>query len=183
MASTYHTWTNAYPSPRTKYLSKLLTLIPKDTPILELGCGSGIPCTKMLSEHSSNVTANDISAAMIELAKENVKGKGVKFVHGDMMGLEFGEGTLGAVAAFYSVIHLPRGEQEVMLRRICGWLGERGYLLLNLGTREMVGNVNENCECSWGFFPDLGGDCDALRSGECAVWRRPLSCVSNFLKK
>jgi len=146
MASTYHEWTNAYPSPRTKYLTKLLSLIPKDTPVLELGCGAGLPCTKMLAEHSSNVTANDISGRMIELAKENVKEKGVDFVHGDMMALDFGKGRLGAVAAFYSVIHLPRDEQKIMLKRIWGWLAEDGYLLLNLGTMDSAENVNENCE-------------------------------------
>lgn len=123
----------------------------------------------MLAKHSSNVTANDISGAQIELAKQHVPG--VKFVKGDMMGLEFGEGSFDAVAAFYSVIHLPRDEQAVMLKRIWGWLKDGGYLLVNLGTRDSAEMVNNDCKC--GIISSIclrrgvtcNADCLSLRAG------------------
>lgn len=64
------------------------------------------------------------------------------------MSLEFEKGRFGAVVAFYSVIHLPREEQGVMLRRIWGWLEDGGYLLMNLGARDDPGSVNENVRTS-----------------------------------
>jgi ubiquinone/menaquinone biosynthesis C-methylase UbiE len=146
IAPRYLDWISLYSSPRTAYISKLLHLIPKNAFILELGCGAGLQCTKMLAEHSKNVTANDISGAQIDLAKGHAPG--VTFVRSDMMGLEFEERSFDAVAAFYSVIHLPRNEQEVILKRVWGWLREGGYLLVNLGVRDSVESVRDDCKLS-----------------------------------
>ncbi|KAE9368091.1 S-adenosyl-L-methionine-dependent methyltransferase [Stipitochalara longipes BDJ] len=141
MAARYLEWTTSQPSPRTTYLEKLLALLSKDIKpkALELGCGAGVPGTQILAA-SCDVTANDISKAQIELAKKNVPG--ATFVHGDIMSLEFEKGAFDAVVAFYSIIHLPREEQEVLMGRIARWLTEGGLLLMNLGARDNPGSVN-----------------------------------------
>jgi len=49
-----------------RWIHAELATLPKDSPILEVGCGDG-SFTKVLGEHSSAVTAIDISADQIEL--------------------------------------------------------------------------------------------------------------------
>jgi 2-polyprenyl-3-methyl-5-hydroxy-6-metoxy-1,4-benzoquinol methylase len=49
-----------------------------------------------------------------------------------MMALEFRPAMFDAVVAFYSLIHLPRVEQEILLQRISTWLRPGGWFLANL---------------------------------------------------
>lgn len=141
IAPTYNKWTTSGPSPRPSQTKRLLELIPEKSKVLELGCGAGIPGTQILASHCS-VTGNDISGAQIALARQNVPD--AAFVQGDMMALTFDEGSFDAVVAFYSVIHLPREEQKVMMGKIAGWLKDGGYVLVNLGANDNEGSVNQD---------------------------------------
>lgn len=141
IAPRYLEWITYRPSVRPLYLSKLLKLLPEKSKILELGCGAGVPTTQLLAQ-THEVTANDISTAQIELAKKRVPE--AKLVQGDMMSLIFAPATFNAAVAFYSIIHLPRDEQVVMLQRIEEWLCDGGYLLLNLGVKDDPGTVERD---------------------------------------
>jgi SAM-dependent methyltransferase len=141
IASEYLKWTTSDSSPRIEYLQKLLKLLPQGSRTLELGCGAGIPATQMLARHS-HVTANDISTVQIALARQNIPKANI--IQSDMMSLAFPPGNFDAVVALYSIIHLPRVEQEVMVKRISEWLCPGGYLLMNLGTRDDPGSVKED---------------------------------------
>jgi SAM-dependent methyltransferase len=143
IAPRYLAWTSSTPSPREEYTNKLLSLLstsprPK---ILELGCGAGIPCTQYLAQHAT-VTANDISSAQLALAAQNAPS--AVLIHSDMMSLSFPPNSFDAVVAFYSIIHLPRDEQEVLMERMYGWVKEGGYFLGNLGTMDCEESVREN---------------------------------------
>ena len=48
-----------------EWLSYLNRAIPHGSPVLDLGCGSGVPCTKMLAENFE-VTGLDISEAPVD---------------------------------------------------------------------------------------------------------------------
>jgi SAM-dependent methyltransferase len=148
IAVRYLEWTSSSPSPRLNYLTKLLFLLNKShkdgeqkPKVLELGCGAGVPSTKVLAE-SCEVIGNDISAVSLDLARSNVPG--ATFIKGDMMDLEFENGSLDAVLGFYSIIHLPREEQVVLMKRIWRWVKEGGYLLVNLGTKDSEESVNQD---------------------------------------
>ena len=52
------------------------------------------------------------------------------------MSLAFEPDSFDAVVAFYSIFHLPKEEQGMMIRQIRGWLREGGWLLCNLTTDE-----------------------------------------------
>ena len=119
---------------RLSYLNKLLTYLPSDANVLELGCGAGVPCTQSLISQGIKVTGVDISAAQIALAQEYVPQ--ATLIHADMMALSFPPSTFDAVVAFYSIFHLPREEQRTMIGRIKGWLKEGGWLLVNFHTEE-----------------------------------------------
>lgn len=132
----------------------MLPLLPpsNSASVLELGCGAGVPCTQILASHTSSLVAVDISTAQLELAKENVK-KGedgqekvgtVEFVKSDMHALSFPNETFDAVVGFYSIIHLPREEQAVVMKRIPSWLKPGGYFLANFAATASEESWNEN---------------------------------------
>lgn len=126
---------------RVKYVQRLLQRLPEQAEVLELGCGAGVPCTQILVQHA-HVTANDISAVQIALAKERVPG--ARLIQGDMMSLKFDEGTFDAIVALYSIIHLPREEQRLLMKRLAEWLRPGGHLLVNLATVDDAGSVEQN---------------------------------------
>ncbi|KAJ6119645.1 hypothetical protein N7523_003925 [Penicillium sp. IBT 18751x] len=136
IANVYLSWTQPSHAVRLSYLDKMLQALDPATEkrkmnILELGCGAGVPCTQHLASYESiSVTANDISDAQIALAKERLP-KSVNLIQGDMMELDFTPEQFDAVTAMYSIFHLPRDEQSVILRRIFTWLKPGGRLLAN----------------------------------------------------
>jgi SAM-dependent methyltransferase len=144
IAQTYLDWTASTPSPREAWLKKLLTHLPVNSKVLELGCGAGVPGTQILAKHCIDglVTGVDISAAQLELARTHVPE--AKLLKSDMMDLEFEKGSLDAVVGFYSVLHLPREEQIVLMTRIGEWMSKEGWLLINLGIADAAEIVNKN---------------------------------------
>src|SRR3954467_1231439 len=74
-----------------------LTDLPDGAPVLDLGCGAGIPVAQLLAERFQ-VTGVDISARQIELARQNVPG--ATFIQADMADLHFPEASFAAVVAF-----------------------------------------------------------------------------------
>ncbi|KAL6251363.1 hypothetical protein RBB50_001572 [Rhinocladiella similis] len=145
IAQSYLQWTSDIDkdSLRTKFLDKLLAKIekPSTAKVLELGCGAGIPSTKILADRCREVNAVDISDAQIDMAKANVTKDNVNFIRADMTELGFGDGSLAAVAAFYSILHLPRDEQAKMFKQIWNWLEPGGFLLCNLGVEDNPGKT------------------------------------------
>lgn len=125
-------------SARMSYLRKLLERLPAQARMLELGCGAGIPCTQLLAQHAQ-VTGVDISAAQIALARQHVPG--ATLLQADMMTLAFPPASFDAAVAFYSLIHLPRAEQAVLIQRLAEWLRPGGWLLLNLGISDDPGSI------------------------------------------
>ncbi|GAD97142.1 hypothetical protein PVAR5_5813 [Paecilomyces variotii No. 5] len=136
IAGVYLNWTQPSHKTRLSYLEPMLRSFDtakgsRQINILELGCGAGVPCTQLLAAREYiSVTANDISSTQIAMAKERLP-ESVNLIQGDMMGLEFSQEHFDAVLAMYSIFHLPRDEQTIILRRIFGWLKPGGKLLAN----------------------------------------------------
>ncbi|KAJ4359689.1 uncharacterized protein N0V89_000245 [Didymosphaeria variabile] len=157
---------------RLDYVNRLLDLL-KDTgreevTILELGCGAGIPSTKTFLDNpkpSIHVTANDLSTVQLDLARQHlsdhVKSGKVKLIQGDMLALDFPARSFDAVTGFYSVIHLPRDEQVLLMQKIATWLKPGGYFLANFAEEEKEINVMENWlgeDKGWTFWSAWGAE-------------------------
>jgi SAM-dependent methyltransferase len=119
---------------RAKYTKVLCERLPPSTEVLELGCGVGVPTTQELAELFS-VTGVDISAQQIAVARRNVPT--VRFIHADMMKLDFAPASFGGVAAFYSLIHVPRHEQPTLVQSIASWLRPGGLLVATMGAHSV----------------------------------------------
>jgi ubiquinone/menaquinone biosynthesis C-methylase UbiE len=104
---------------RERYTAILLNALPPGAHVLELGCGVGLPATQRLAQRFA-VTGVDISAQHIALARRNVPA--ATFVQADMAALDFPPAGFDAVAAFFSIIHVPREEHAALLHAIATWL-------------------------------------------------------------
>jgi ubiquinone/menaquinone biosynthesis C-methylase UbiE len=104
---------------RAKYTSVLLEKLPEGATVLELGCGAGLPTTRQPAERFA-VTGVDLSARQVALARHNVST--ATFLHADMTQLDFAPKSFDGVAAFYSLMHVPRHEQPGLRRNIAAWL-------------------------------------------------------------
>lgn len=117
---------------RLRYTQMLLDALPPGAEVLDLGCGAGGPTTKALAERFQ-ITGVDISPRSVALARQNVPG--ARFLQADMAHLDFPAGSFDGVAAFYSVIHVPRDQQGALFSRIASWLRPGGLLVATMGTR------------------------------------------------
>jgi ubiquinone/menaquinone biosynthesis C-methylase UbiE len=139
-------------------------IIKQGVAALELGCGAGIPTTQLLaSVRNIHVTANDISPKQISLTRENLvgsshTGSSISLIEGDMMTLSFPRSNFDAVVAMYSIFHLPRPEQSVMLSKISTWLKPEGLLLCCFPSEELEQLVEADWleKGAWMFWSSWG---------------------------
>lgn len=173
LADWYLTWIDDQNSPRERYASKVLeNLLPSSTPtkpyILELGCGPGVPITRMLLARGAQVLANDISTKQISIAKTKcllpntittttatTTNNNVEFIASDMTTLSIPPSALDGVVCFFTLFHLPRAEQRAMLSKILVWLKPGGLLVINFATvdeEEIYGEMMGH-GIFWSSFP------------------------------
>jgi SAM-dependent methyltransferase len=140
---------------RDQWLGKLITRLPTKSRVLDLGCGSGVPVALELARHGHDVVGIDGSARQVSLARLNVSD--AHFIHADMTRVEVAPSSFDAVAAFYSITHVPRDEHAELLRRIVSWLKPGGVFLASLGADQSA-----NWRGSWlgaeMFFSHYGAE-------------------------
>jgi SAM-dependent methyltransferase len=96
-------------------------------PICDLGCGPG-QVARYLQSQGVEVFGIDLSPAMVEQALH--LNPGIDFRQGNMLTLEDEPESWGGIAAFYSIIHIPREEIIDALRELKRVLRPGGLLLL-----------------------------------------------------
>jgi cyclopropane fatty-acyl-phospholipid synthase-like methyltransferase len=80
-----------------------------------------------------------------------------QFIEGDMTAVEFPPSSFEAVAAFYSITHVPRDEHAALLRRIAEWVTSRGRFLGSFGETELDDWTGEWLETTM-FFSHYDSD-------------------------
>ena len=117
---------------RSRYISCLVNELPRGSDLLDLGCGAGTPTTKHLAEHFAD-TGVDISRRQVERARRDVPG--ATFIRADITSLHLPQCSFDAVTAFFSIIHVPRDEQQDLLRSIAAWLQPNGLFFATMTAR------------------------------------------------
>jgi len=116
-----------------KYESELLDLFIKDIPkngkVLDLGCGTGIPISKIIYDSNLNVTGVDVSDNMIKIFKNNFP-KATAF-RMPMTEINWGNKFDGIISS-YSLLCLPLEEFSLMANKINRALKKGGCFLLFL---------------------------------------------------
>jgi len=122
-------------------LEDLAVLLPREAAVLDLGCGAGVPVTRWLSDKGFAVTGVDVSARQLELARNYVPE--ATFIKADMTEVSFAPGSLDAVVAFHSIIHVPRTEHPTLLERIHRWLRPEGIFLATMTLTDSEGRDDD----------------------------------------
>jgi cyclopropane fatty-acyl-phospholipid synthase-like methyltransferase len=134
-----------------RYFTALLERLSEGSRVLDLGCGAGVPISKLLAQRH-DVTGIDISGRQIELTRRLVPA--ARFHRGDFTQLSFPDEFFDAICSFYAIIHVPREEHPMLFNRLHRILRPGGLLLLTLGTDDWV-STEENysgVEMSWSHY-------------------------------
>jgi SAM-dependent methyltransferase len=110
--------------------------LPESSPILDIGCGCGLPATKLLSGRF-DVTGVDFSEVQIGRAKRLVPA--ARFLCGDILEQSFAPSSYAAIVSFYAIIHMPLEEHPELFKQIAVWLRPSGYFLATVGHTEWTG--------------------------------------------
>jgi SAM-dependent methyltransferase len=109
-------------------------------PACDMGCGPG-HVARYLHQQGVVVSGVDLSPAMVELARQLTPG--VEFQQGDMLALAAPDGAWAGIAAFYSIIHVPRENLAQALGELRRVLRPGGLLLLAFHIGEDTMHLDE----------------------------------------
>jgi SAM-dependent methyltransferase len=112
-------------------------------PVCDLGCGPG-HIAGYLRDRGLEVCGIDLSPAMLEQAK--ALNPDLEFQQGNMLSLDIADETFAGLAAFYSIIHIPREEVIQALTELQRVLRRGGLLLLSFH----IGDETTHVEELWG---------------------------------
>jgi SAM-dependent methyltransferase len=96
-------------------LERFAAAMPPSASVLDVGCGSGWPWGAALIARGFHVTGIDSSPRLIDHARQTLP-QG-EWIVGDMRTFDLGR-TFDALLIWYSLFHLPPGDQEMALERI-----------------------------------------------------------------
>ena len=110
--------------------------------VCDLGCGPGQVARYLRERGLAEVCGIDLSAGMIAEARRLTPG--IDFRTGDLRALDAPDGSWAGIAAFYSILHVPRGPAVVSAlgewRRV---LQPGGLVLLSFHVGDEVRHVDE----------------------------------------
>ncbi|MGW7636350.1 methyltransferase domain-containing protein [Streptomyces decoyicus] len=108
--------------------------LPAGSRILDLGCGTGLPTARQLADAGHRVVGIDLSPSMVELARENAPDADfhrldIADLRGGRLG---GPGSFDGIAAYFSLLMLPRAEIPYALGMLHDLLRPEGLLALSM---------------------------------------------------
>ncbi|MFE5741346.1 class I SAM-dependent DNA methyltransferase [Streptomyces celluloflavus] len=108
--------------------------LPAGSRVLDLGCGTGQPTSRQLSDAGHRVVGVDLSPTMVKLARDNAPD--AEFHRLDIADLRNGRlggaGSFDGIASFFSLLMLPRAEIPCALRMLHDLLRPGGLLALSM---------------------------------------------------
>ena len=118
------------------WIDELSAQLEEGSSILDIGCGCGVPATKMLSARF-DVIGVDFSEVQISRAKKLVPD--ARFVCGDISDQSFPSNSFAAIVSFFAIIHMPLEEHSELFSKIAAWLQPSGFFLATVGHDEWSG--------------------------------------------
>ena len=123
--------------------------------ILDIGCGTGIPKTRILSNYG-NVTGIDISENQIKLAKKNLPGN--LYFTADIMEYQLQNETYDAIVSYNTIFHIPKKEHEKLFLKIFKALKPKGFFLCTLTQDEKPSYIKDDFFETEMYWSNLGLD-------------------------
>ncbi len=110
-------------------VAELSRRLSQGASILDLGCGTGVPTARALTDQGHRVLGVDTSGKMLDLARKQVPG--AIFVEQDMRHATFPTDEFDAVCAYFSLMMLSRSDISLVLHRVRTWLKPGGLISLS----------------------------------------------------
>lgn len=144
----YRDWSNAS-LVRLHWVNRLLDALRSRSVVVDLGCGSGEPATRLLAE-ANHVIGVDGSASQLALAR--TAAPSALLIQADMTRFALRPSSVDAVASFYALGHVPSHLHRELFLSIATWLRPGGLLL----TSAPIG-VGDDTEPDWLGVPMFFG--------------------------
>jgi ubiquinone/menaquinone biosynthesis C-methylase UbiE len=116
--------------------------------ILDVGTGPG-HVARYLRDAGADVLGGDLSEAMLEHARR--RNPDIEFRRLDMLALDLPDASIGAVSAFYAIVHFTLDDVETAFREVRRILVPGGVALVAFH----VGNEVVRVEEEWGVKIDV----------------------------
>ena len=142
IAERYNAWADSFETPEREWVEELLARLPPGATVLDLGCGGGRHAAQALAA-IARYTGVDISRAQLRLARSRIPDG--TFIEADATRVVFPPSSFDAVVSLFVFGHVPRSEQEPLLRQVATWLRPGGWFLGTLGTA----NAEDVFEDDW----------------------------------
>lgn len=124
-----------------KMLDWLMEKVGGSGVICDMGCGPG-QVARYLHGRGAKVCGVDLSPAMVQQAQG--LNPGIPFQRGDMLALaDAADNSYGGIAAFYSIVHLPREKVVRALQELKRVLRPAGVLLLTFHIGQEIKHLDE----------------------------------------
>lgn len=124
-----------------KMLDWLIERVDGAGPICDMGCGPG-QIARYLRDRGAEACGIDLSAGMVACARR--LNPDIPFRQGDMLALaDVADHEFGGIAAFYSIIHIPRADVVRALGELKRVLRPAGYLLLTFHIGKEILHMDE----------------------------------------
>jgi len=109
-------------------------------PACDMGCGPG-HIAQYLHNRGADVLGIDLSPGMVEQARQ--LNPDIEFREGNMASLDVDDEVWGGIAAFYSIIHIPREKVTHVLQEFKRVLRPNGLLLLAFHQGQEINHIDE----------------------------------------
>ncbi len=107
-------------------LQKFVREVGGRGPVWDLGCGPG-QTTAYLNSLGTQASGLDLSEKLLEQSRASHPG--IHFRRGNILELEFREGSIAGVVAFYAIVHFSEEQVETALREVLRVLRPGGIFL------------------------------------------------------
>jgi len=109
-------------------------------PVWDFGCGPG-NTTLFLKGLGVEISGLDLSERILEQARADHPG--ILFQKGNMLELEFRDGSIAGIVAFYAIVHFSKEQVRAAFREIFRVLKPRGVFLLSFHVGDETVRVDE----------------------------------------